>query len=41
MGEIGGNDYYYMLRNGTSIEAVKSYVPIVVETISSAIEVKK
>lgn len=40
-GEIGGNDYYYMLRNGTSIEVVKSYVPIVVETISSAIEVKK
>lgn len=38
MGEIGCNDYYYMLSDGTSVEVVETFVPLIVETISSAIE---
>ncbi|XP_027105478.1 GDSL esterase/lipase At1g28580-like [Coffea arabica] len=38
MGEIGGNDYNYPLLQGRNIEEVQSFVPLVVQTISSAIQ---
>ncbi|KAL3522440.1 hypothetical protein ACH5RR_015274 [Cinchona calisaya] len=38
MGEIGGNDYNHALLQGRKLEEVKSFVPAVVRTISSAIK---
>lgn len=39
MGEIGGNDYNHpLLHSRRSIEEVKTFVPIVVRTIASAID---
>lgn len=40
MGEIGGNDYNNALLAGKSIEQVQAYVPLVIETIASAINVR-
>ncbi|GJZ44767.1 SGNH hydrolase-type esterase domain-containing protein, partial [Tanacetum coccineum] len=37
MGEIGGNDYNGPFFSGKSIDEVKSYVPLVTDTIISAI----
>ncbi|GKA58824.1 hypothetical protein Tco_0758137 [Tanacetum coccineum] len=37
MGEIGGNDYNGPFFSGKSIDEVKSYVPLVIDTIISAI----
>ncbi|XP_042379774.1 GDSL esterase/lipase At1g28590-like isoform X2 [Zingiber officinale] len=37
MGEIGGNDYIYPIFQRRSLEEVKSFVPFVVATISSAV----
>ncbi|XP_059636988.1 GDSL esterase/lipase At1g28570-like [Cornus florida] len=37
MGTIGGNDYDNTLTGGISLEEVESFVPIVVNTIASAI----
>ncbi|XP_071706972.1 GDSL esterase/lipase At1g28570-like [Rutidosis leptorrhynchoides] len=37
MGEIGGNDYNHALMAGKSIEEIKTYVPLVVDVITSAI----
>ncbi|OAP18549.1 hypothetical protein AXX17_AT1G29050 [Arabidopsis thaliana] len=37
MGEIGGNDYNYAFFVGKNIEEIKELVPLVIETISSAI----
>ncbi|KAJ0837508.1 putative sinapine esterase [Helianthus annuus] len=37
MGEIGGNDYNFPLSTGRPIDEVKSYVPLVIDTIISAI----
>jgi len=39
MGEIGGNDYNYAFFVGKNIEEIKELVPLVIETISSAITV--
>lgn len=39
MGEIGGNDYNNPLLAGKSIEQVQTYVPLVIEEISSTIKV--
>jgi hypothetical protein len=39
LGEIGGNDYAYMLFFGWSIEQAMAYVPQVITVISSAMEV--
>lgn len=39
LGEIGGNDYDYMLFSNKTIDYVKSYVPTVIETINTAAEV--
>ncbi|XP_027105477.1 GDSL esterase/lipase At1g28580-like [Coffea arabica] len=38
MGEIGGNDYNHALFQGLKIKEVESFVPLVVQTISSAIQ---
>ncbi|XP_078175142.1 GDSL esterase/lipase At5g45910-like [Carex rostrata] len=38
LGEIGGNDYDYMLFSHKTIDYVKSYVPTVIETINTAAE---
>ncbi|OMP04421.1 Lipase, GDSL [Corchorus olitorius] len=38
MGEIGGDDYNHPLMQGRGIEEVRGYVPIVVDTIVSAVE---
>ncbi|KAI6692410.1 hypothetical protein NL676_020120 [Syzygium grande] len=38
VGEIGGNDYYYALFQGKSIEEVKSLVPQVVKAIKDAVQ---
>lgn len=40
MGEIGGNDFNYGFLGNSTKEEVESYVPAVVKTISSAIQVK-
>ncbi|KAK6149995.1 hypothetical protein DH2020_017520 [Rehmannia glutinosa] len=37
MGEIGGNDYNNALFDGETVEMVQSFVPQVIQTISSAI----
>ncbi|MFS8021125.1 putative sinapine esterase [Helianthus anomalus] len=37
VGEIGGNDYYALIRGGKSIDEIKSVVPLVVKTIVSTI----
>nr|XP_043623927.1 GDSL esterase/lipase At1g28650-like [Erigeron canadensis] len=37
MGEIGGNDYNHALLAGKSIDDIKSYVPLVIEAIISAV----
>ncbi|KAF5761786.1 putative sinapine esterase [Helianthus annuus] len=37
MGEIGGNDYNIPLSKGKSIDDVRSYVPLVIDTIISTI----
>ncbi|GJT62035.1 GDSL esterase/lipase-like protein [Tanacetum coccineum] len=37
MGEIGGNDYNHALIAGKSIDEVKTYVPLVIEAIVSAV----
>ncbi|GMI63743.1 Guard-cell-enriched GDSL Lipase 2 [Hibiscus trionum] len=37
MGEIGGNDYNHAFELGTNIEKVRHLVPLVVDTIASAI----
>ncbi|KAI7741178.1 hypothetical protein M8C21_019357, partial [Ambrosia artemisiifolia] len=37
MGEIGGNEYNYPLRDEKPIDEIKSFVPLVVNTIASAI----
>ena len=39
LGEIGGNDYDYMLFSHKTIDYVKSYVPTVIDTINTAAEV--
>ncbi|KAF3328566.1 GDSL esterase/lipase [Carex littledalei] len=38
LGEIGGNDYDYMLFSHKTIDYVKSYVPTVIDTINTAAE---
>lgn len=40
VGEIGGNDYNNPLLAGKSIEQVQTYVPLVIEEISSTIKVR-
>ncbi|XP_076948619.1 GDSL esterase/lipase At1g28580-like [Bidens hawaiensis] len=37
MGEIGGNDYNHALLAGKSLDEVETYVPLVVEAITSAV----
>ncbi|KAI3795459.1 hypothetical protein L1987_38114 [Smallanthus sonchifolius] len=37
MGEIGGNDYNFPLYKGKTIDELQSYVPLVIDTIVSAI----
>ncbi|KAJ4777055.1 GDSL esterase/lipase [Rhynchospora pubera] len=37
-GEFGGNDYIFVLSAGKSIREVKSYVPVVINTIKNAAE---
>ncbi|CAK8530672.1 unnamed protein product [Lathyrus sativus] len=37
VGEIGGNDFIYMLNSRKSIEEIKTYVPDVINAITSAI----
>ncbi|KAK8490628.1 hypothetical protein V6N13_141649 [Hibiscus sabdariffa] len=37
MGEIGGNDYNHGFEQGTNIEKIRHLVPLVVDTIASAI----
>ncbi|XP_076928665.1 GDSL esterase/lipase At1g28590-like [Bidens hawaiensis] len=37
VGEIGGNDYNYPILKGKPIEEVESFVPLVVDTIISAV----
>ncbi|KAF3328567.1 GDSL esterase/lipase [Carex littledalei] len=37
-GEFGGNDYTFVLSAGKSISEVKSYVPVVIDTIKGAAE---
>ncbi|KAI3731769.1 hypothetical protein L1987_62958 [Smallanthus sonchifolius] len=37
VGEIGGNDYNYPLLEGKPIEGIESFVPLVIDTILSAI----
>jgi hypothetical protein len=39
MGEIGGNDYNHALEYGKSIAEIKTYVPFVIDTIISAVNV--
>ncbi|KAI7734228.1 hypothetical protein M8C21_011541, partial [Ambrosia artemisiifolia] len=39
MGEIGGNDYNIPLSHGKSIDMVRSYVPLVIDTIVSTLNV--
>lgn len=39
VGEIGGNDYNHPLFQGKTIEEVRSFVPSVITTIGSAINV--
>lgn len=40
MGEIGGNDFNYGFLGNSTKEEVESYVPAVINTISSAIQVR-
>lgn len=40
MGEIGGNDYYNALMDGRSVEEIQTFVPTVIDSIASAINVK-
>jgi hypothetical protein len=40
MGEIGGNDYNYPFFLQRSIEEIRTYVPLVIKAISSAINVR-
>ncbi|KAJ9546975.1 hypothetical protein OSB04_019518 [Centaurea solstitialis] len=40
MGEIGGNDYNHALMAGKSIDDLETYVPLVIKTIVSAINVR-
>ncbi|KAL4586341.1 hypothetical protein LXL04_010977 [Taraxacum kok-saghyz] len=37
MGELGGNDYNHPVLAGKPIEEIKSYVPLVIDTIVSAV----
>ncbi|KAI3783767.1 hypothetical protein L1987_42853 [Smallanthus sonchifolius] len=37
VGEIGGNDYNHPLRAGKSIDEIKPYVPLVIDTIISTV----
>ncbi|KAL9996766.1 putative sinapine esterase [Helianthus debilis subsp. tardiflorus] len=37
MGEIGGNDYNHPIIAGKPIDEIKSYVPLIIDTIASAI----
>ncbi|XP_039115761.1 GDSL esterase/lipase At1g28600-like [Dioscorea cayenensis subsp. rotundata] len=37
MGEIGGNDYYNAFIDGRSVEEIRTFVPFVINAISSAI----
>ncbi|MFS8015775.1 putative sinapine esterase [Helianthus anomalus] len=37
MGEIGGNDYNHPIIAGKTIDEIKSYVPLIIDTIASAI----
>ncbi|KAJ4752366.1 GDSL esterase/lipase [Rhynchospora pubera] len=39
LGEIGGNDYIFMLFPNKTLDFVRSYVPTVVDTINTAAEV--
>lgn len=39
MGEIGGNDYNHALQNRKPIKEVEAYVPFVIKTIISAVNV--
>ncbi|KAJ3701184.1 hypothetical protein LUZ61_004889 [Rhynchospora tenuis] len=39
IGEIGGNDYIFMLLSNKTVDYVRSYVPTVVDTINTAAEV--
>lgn len=40
VGEIGGNDFIYMLNSPKSIKEIKTYVPHVINAITSAINVR-
>lgn len=40
MGEIGGNDYNHAFESGRSIQEIRSFVHLVVNVISSAIDVR-
>lgn len=40
MGEIGGNDYNYPILAGKPINEVEPLVPLVIDTIISAINVR-
>ncbi|OMO72711.1 Lipase, GDSL [Corchorus olitorius] len=37
MGEIGGNDYNYAFLQGKKVEEIREFVPLVVNTITSAV----
>lgn len=39
MGEIGGNDFNYLLFQQRSIAEVKTFVPYVIKAITSAVNV--
>ncbi|KAF8413778.1 hypothetical protein HHK36_001771 [Tetracentron sinense] len=38
VGEIGGNDYVYSFRAGRSLEEIRTFVPDIIDAISSAIQ---
>ncbi|KAJ3694249.1 hypothetical protein LUZ60_009729 [Juncus effusus] len=38
LGEIGGNDYNFLLLDGKTVDQVKTYVPLVINTIKVAAE---
>jgi hypothetical protein len=41
MGEIGGNDYVFLYAAGKTVDEAMSYVPKVVQAISTGVEVDR
>jgi hypothetical protein len=39
MGELGGNDYVFLLAANKTVDETKAYVPTVVNAIASGVEV--